>query len=160
MNTEQRRGRRDDEADLQESRADREKRRRKDRGGGELTGQRLGVAKSKLDFDKFAYRWINDDPGRIFAKTKEDDWDIVTNDGGVIKEDSPDLGSAVSQIVGTKPDGSARVAYLCRKPKTYFDEDQAAKAQALDQQLADLRRGKTSEGEAEYVPSSGISGVR
>jgi len=133
-----------------------EQARRRKRGSGEVTGRRLGVAKSALDFNRFVYRWINDLPSRIFVMTEEDDWEVVMNDG--VKDDSPNLGNAVSQIVGTKPDGSALVAYLCRKPKKYFDEDQAAKSAELDEQLNQLRRGNDRAGasQADYVPDSGI----
>jgi hypothetical protein len=139
-----------------ESRTETEQRRRKQRDGGELTGKRLAVTKSSLDFTRFVYRWINDAPARLFAKTKEDDWDVVTNDG--VKDDSADLGNAVSQIVGTAPDGSALKAYLCRKPRTFYDEDQKDKSRDLDKQLEQLRRGNDRAGgsQADYIPSTGI----
>lgn len=131
--------------------------RRKQRGSGDLSGSRLGVAKSKLDFDKYTYRWINDAPARIYALTVEDDWDVVNNDG--VKDDSADLGNAVSQIVGSKADGSPLKAYLCRKLRTFYDEDQADKAKALDWQLEQLRRGNAKDGseQSDYIPSTGIS---
>jgi len=131
--------------------------RRRNRSG--VTGQRLGVAMAMLDFERFKYRWVNDVPARLFAMTKEDEWDIVTQDGGSVKDDTPDLGSAVSQIVGTAPDGSALRAYLCRKPIKYWREDQRMKSAELDKQLADLRRGRSRDGDAngDYVPHDGIS---
>lgn len=134
-----------------------DKKRRRRKGGGELTGKRLGVAKSKLDFNKFAYRWVNDNPGRIHAMTVEDDWDFVPNDN--VKDDDAGRGSAVTQVVGVSPDGSPLLAYLCRKPRTYFDEDQADKAKELDEQLAQLRRGNTRDGakQSDYTPNVGIS---
>ena len=130
-------------------------RRRKDRGG-EITGRRLGVAMSMLDLDKFVYRWINETPGRLFAKTQEDDWDVVMNDG--VKSDSPDLGNAVSQIVGTHPDRSPLRSYLCRKPRGYFDDDQRAKGRVLDDQMTQLARGNDRDGasQSDYVPRTGI----
>lgn len=117
---------------------------------------RLGVDQSLLDFDLYKYRWINDEPGRMVNKTKSDDWDMVPNSGE--KEDSTDLGSMVSIVVGTLPDGSPKRAYLCRKLKTFFEEDRAAAQAALDEQLEQLRKGNTSQGEAQsdYVPHSGI----
>jgi len=140
-----------------ESKDHQTKERRKQRGGGELTGQRLGVPKSMLDLSRFRYRWINDDPARIFTKTKEDDWDIVCNDGSVA--DSADLGKAVSKVTGLMADGKPLVSYLCRKPKTYFDEDQAVKSAELDRQMMELRRGNDRSGgsQADYIPASGIS---
>jgi hypothetical protein len=131
--------------------------RRRNRSG--VSGQRLGVAMSQLDFEKFKYRWVNDTPARLFAMTREDDWDIVQQDGGSVKDDAADLGSAVSQIVGTAPDGSALKAYLCRKPIAYWREDQRMKSAELDKQLSDLRRGRDRAGQAngDYVPNDGIS---
>lgn len=133
--------------------------RRRKRGGGHVHGRRLGVNPDLLDFTRFVYRWINDDPARLVAKTRHDDWDVMSNDGGAMKEDATDLGDAVSIVVGTNPDGSVKRAYLCRKPKTYFDEDQREKQAALDEQLNQLRRGNDRSGAAQgdYIPSSGIS---
>ena len=140
--------------------AQREKniRRRKANAADGVTGRRLGVNRSQLDFDNFAYRWVNDTPARIFAMTKEDDWDMVSNDGKAVKEDASDLGNAVSVVVGTAPDGSALKAYLCRKPKAFYVEDQAAKSAQLDTQLEQIKRGNARDGssQGDYVPSGGI----
>ena len=46
-------------------RAPREERRRKTGTG--VVGQRLGVSEALLDFNRFAYRWMNDAPARIHA---------------------------------------------------------------------------------------------
>lgn len=130
--------------------------RRRKIGTGETTGRRLGVLKSALDFNQFKYRWMNDNEARIMAKTREDDWDFVKKEG--VKEDSADMGNVVSQIVGSKPDGSVLKAYLCRKPKKWWMEDQAEKQAALDEQLAQLRRGNDRSGSAQsdYIPTTGI----
>lgn len=98
--------------------------------------QHLAVT-AKLD-PAFEYRWINDSGARIYQKTKQDDWDIVTQDGGVVKEDASDLGGAVSYVVGAKPDGSPLRSYLCRKPKEFAEEDRAAmeaRRRAMDEQI-------------------------
>lgn len=136
-------------------RKEQEQRRRKDRGG--VVGQRLGVNESSLDLGRFAYRWINDKPARLYAKTKEDDWDIVHQDGSEIKEES-DLGSAVTQVVGTHPDGSPMLAYLCRKKLSWYEEDQEEKKRQLATQLSELRRGNDRSGasQGDYVPNEGI----
>lgn len=134
-------------------------RRRRKREGASVIGRRLGVNEDILDFGKFAYRWINDDPARIQSKTVHDDWTLMTQDGGEVKEDATDLGAAVSMVVGTNPDGSPKRAYLCRKLRAWWDADQKEKQTELDEQLNQLRRGLDREGasQADYVPTSGIS---
>lgn len=136
-------------------RKDQEQRRRKSRDG--VVGQRLGVVESSLNFKQYAYRWINDAPARMYSKTQEDDWNIVHQNGTEIKDDS-DLGSAVSHVVGTHPDGSPMRAYLCRKRKDWYDADQDEKKRELDNQLAELRRGNARDGasQSDYVPAEGI----
>lgn len=131
-----------------------ERRRRK---ASETTGGRLGVNPDLLDHSKYRYRFINDEPGRLVGKTKHDDWDLIPNEGE--KEDSTDLGSMVSVIVGANPDGSPKRAYLARKLKTFYDQDKAEEQEALDRQLAELRRGNDRSGgsQSDYVPNSGIS---
>ena len=64
----------------------------------------------------------------------------------------------MSQVVGTHADGSPMMAYLARKPKAFYDEDQAEKMAELDEQLNQLRKGNDKSGEAysDYVPSGGI----
>lgn len=133
--------------------------RRRKRGGGYLHGRRLGTNPEYIDHTRYAYRWINDEPGRLVAMTQHDDWDIVTNQGGAVKEDASDLGDAVSLVVGTLPDGSPKRAYLCRKPKKFYEEDQAEKQAELDAQLEQLRRGNDRGGasQSDYVPKGGIS---
>lgn len=134
-----------------------EKRRRK-KNSAEMVGRRLGVNLSSLDLKRFAYRWMNDVPARIFAKTKEDDWDIVANDGSVVTENA-DIGNAVSQIVGTNADGSPMRAYLTRKPLNFWEDDQKDKQTELDNQLAEMRKGNARDGSAQsdYVPNTGIN---
>ena len=138
-----------------EARSD-EPQRRKQRDGGELTGKRLAVLSSSLDHARFKYRWINDEPSRIMAKTKEDDWDIVHNEG--VKPDAVGMTTATTQVVGSKPDGTPLLAYLCRKPRRFYDEDQADKSAELDRQIEQLRRGNDRSGgsQADYIPQSGI----
>lgn len=121
------------------------------------TGGRLGVDPALLDHSKYAYRWINDEPGRLVTKTKHDDWDMVPNSGE--KEDNTDLGAMVSIVVGTMPDGSPKRAFLCRKLRKFYEEDHAAAQAELDAQIAQLRRGNDRNGAAQsdYVPLGAIS---
>lgn len=141
------------------ARSEQVKRRRRAASRSSGVGQRLYVDPELIDHTRFAYRWINDTERRMLMKTKYDAWDIMTNDGGEIKEDATDLGSAVSAIVGSHPDGSAKRAFLCRKPIDWYNEDQAEKQTILDQQLEQLRRGAAKDGapQSDYVPHAGIS---
>lgn len=140
------------------SRDDEEATERRRRQDADTTGKRLAVNMGLLDHSRFAYRWVNDAPARLFQLTQQDDWDIVKANGDAVKADNTDLGDAVSIVVGTKPDGSALRSYLCRKPRRYFDEDRQKRQTELDEQLAQLRRGNTAAGEmqGDYVPSGGI----
>lgn len=116
------------------------------RNGG-VVGKRLGVSDENLDFENFVYRFMNDSPARLFTKTKQDDWDIVSNDGEVI-EYTADLGNAISRPVGSKPDGSPLLAYLCRKPIEYYKADAARTLEELDRQYRELCRGNDASGNA------------
>lgn len=138
--------------------AERGERRRKRESQG-VSGRRLGVNEGHLDFSTYKYRWINDDPARIQRLTQYDDWNVCTQNGGELKEDATDLGNAVSVVVGTHADGSPKRAYLARKLKSFWEEDQREKQRELDEQLNQLRRGLDREGasQADYVPTSGIS---
>lgn len=125
-------------------------------------GKRLAVNTDKLDHEKYVYRWVNDSDVRLYRLTKQDDWDVVQQDGSALKNDNADLGNAVSVPVGTKPDGSALKAYLCRKLRRFHDEDQKMKQTELDEQLARMRRGNDAQGasQGDYVPNGGITIAR
>jgi hypothetical protein len=144
--------------EVRETRETTEKVERRRRGGDdEMTARRMPVRKSLLDLDRFTYRWVNDEPGRP-QYMYDDNWDFVDRNGEAMAPESTDLGSRISQIVGVAQDGSALVAYLMRKPKSFYDEDQKKKNADLDEQLAQLRRGNDRSGgaQADYIPSEGI----
>lgn len=133
------------------------RRRRRPDATAEVVGRRLGVNKAILDLAEYAYRWINDDDARIFAMTREDDWDFVTEKGVVA--DPEDLGARLAKVVGTKPDGSPLKAFLCRKPRVLEEMDRRKKTDAQAQIMKELRRGNDKAGAAQsdYVPNGGIT---
>jgi hypothetical protein len=141
-----------------QSRADEQLPERRKRTDIDMTGKRLSVRSEMLDFDKFKYRWINDNDTRLYQLTRQDDWEVLTQDGGALKPDATDMGAAVSIPVGTRPDGSPTKAYLCRKLRKFYDDDQKMKQTELDEQLKRLRSGNSSTGDAQgdYIPSGGI----
>lgn len=118
---------------------------------------RLDAAISEADMARYKFRWFNDSPTRLWRMTKEDDWEIVHQSGGEVRDES-DMGSAVSVPVGANPDGSPLLAYLCRKRTDFWDADQEEKMQLLDRQLEQMRAGNDTRGNpvSDYVPSQGI----
>ncbi len=146
------------ETRTRQSRGDEAMPERRKRAEIDTTGKRLAVRTDVLDLEKYVYRWMNDSDVRLFRMTKQDDWDVVKQDGTVIKDDNADLGDAVSVPVGTKPDGSPLKAYLCRKLRRFYDDDQKTKQTELDEQLARMRRGNDAKDAAQgdYVPNGGI----
>jgi hypothetical protein len=79
-----------------------------------------------MDDRNYAYRIVNDDPGRV-NQFKKNDWDIVPDNGEY----------QVSK-------GELRRAYLMRKPLPYYEEDQAAKSRHANAPLEALKAGKGS----------------
>ncbi len=122
-----------------------------------MTGKRLAVRTDLLDFSRFTYRWVNDNDTRLWSLI-QNDWNVMTQDGGELKSDSTDMGAAIAIPVGVKKDGSALKAYLCRKPLRFHEEDQKMKQTELDEQLARLRQGNDADGgsQGDYIPSGGI----
>jgi len=80
-----------------------------------------------LDLDNYVYRWINDEPGKIRAATKSDDYDFVSTVelGASFDAETTDSESSerVRMVCGTNKDGSAQYTYLLRKPKTFWESD-------------------------------------
>ncbi len=87
---------------------------------------RLHVPDEAKD-ERFVYRWINDEPGRLFQLTEQDDYDFVYDERirteAVGAEKNTDGGTRISRIVGRSKTGEPLRAYLCRKLKEYYDED-------------------------------------
>jgi hypothetical protein len=141
-------------------RAQEERKRRRRRDPGSYEGRiKLSVNEDLLDRDNFTYRWVNDSPGRLDALTKRDDWDVVSDPS--LKDDSNSEGQPIRQLVGTKEDGTALYAYLCKKPLEFHREDQARKTQRVDELEGSIMKGKHKDGASTddqnvYVPQGGI----
>lgn len=135
---------------------------RRRRNSDALSGRRmrLSVDESKLDREKYEYRFANDDGTRLHQLTVLDDWEIVPDRDGEVKPDGTDMGAKVSTLVGVATNGSPLRGVLLRKLKTYYNDDKAAKAQAIDDKEASLKSGAVpGAGQGEmYVPRS--DGIR
>lgn len=139
----------------------RTRRRRDDMGDGRL--KNLAV-EGTMD-SAFEYRWINDDPGRVYNLTVRDDWDVVTADQlGAKHEKDRGVGTGIERIVDK---GTGKRAVLVRKPKDYYEVDRAKAQAQLDELDKALRRGDVPASDAggeprrmgvnAYVPAGGIS---
>lgn len=114
---------------------------RRSRGSsGPVAGKKLSVDTSKLD-RRFEYRWTNDEPGRLQTRQAEatfgGDWEFVTNDDGSLSDGrNIDEKGTISRIVDRK---SGQRAYLMRKPKELYGDDQAVK-RARNKKLTEQMR--------------------
>lgn len=139
--------------------------RRRRRGTGALSGLKLAVNEDALDRKNFEYRFVNDRPGRIAQLTQNDDYDIVTDPSKEAKPDSTNEGTGISVYVGGGENGQPMRGYLLRKPKKYYQEDQAEKQALIDEQLKAIKRGAPQVqgqdardlAQVSYVPEGGIS---
>lgn len=151
-----------------------ERRRRHDHDFS-AAGKRMWVDPALKDDANYETRWINDEPGRLHDKTVLDDWDYVVDpnmspdmrarngrEDAEIDTESSDIGSRISRRVGKNPDGSAKFAYLMRKPREFFEEDKAKAQKQIDEIDQTLKRGQTPGGDGlpgdkSYTPAGGIN---
>ena len=130
------------------------KSRRRREGLGLDRNLRLHVPEGVKD-PNFHYHWINDNPGRILNKTVQDDYDIVTEEDLRGEKLGEGEGTQVKRAVGTGPDGGWKYAYLCRKPKDFYKEDQKTEQAEIDAKMKAIKQG-SQEGlgkeDHSYVP--------
>lgn len=143
------------------------RRRRQDFGG--LPNMKLAVHEGAKD-PNYEYRIINDKPGRIHQKTVMDDWDIVKTtemNGHVDYAKQAGEGTPMAFMAGSMEGGAPMKAYLCRKPKQFYEEDKGKEQAVIDAKEESIKRGivKGPEGqglpqEVSYVPGGkdGMSG--
>jgi len=116
------------------NRAEETKRERRRKPGQTIAaGIKLHVDESKLDRQKYSYRFANDKNGRV-QQLQASDWDIAP-------EGAKD-GSVHSTHAGAE-EGKPYNAVLMRKPKDWYDEDMKEKQRPLDEMDEAIRRGNT-----------------
>lgn len=128
-----------------------ERRRRRDDGPN--AGLKLYVPEEAKD-PNFEYRWFNDEPGRVLAKTKQDDWDLVKPDELKGLADAERVIERGASGAGGQP----RKAFLARKPKEYYQADKAKEQALIDAREESLKRGVAPspeglQGPTTYVPA-------
>ena len=127
----------------------------------------FGAARQKLSVaskEGKVRRWVNDVGGRC-QLAGDGGYEFVTDDDLKIGETSigsgnQALGSRVSRIVGTQPDGSPLVAFLMEIDEEFYKEDQEEKQKKIDLVDAQIQRGNI-EGhvgrDGRYIPKEGIT---
>ncbi len=116
-----------------------QKRRRRREGMGIERNLRLFIPEDVKDPD-YHYHWINDKPGRLHARTVQDDYDIVTEEE--LKGEKHDgEGTQVKRAIGTGENGEWMYSYLCRKPKDFYVEDKAKEQERIAQFERQAREG-------------------
>lgn len=146
---------------ISEERANR--RRRIDDGPGR--SRKLHVPDSVKE-PGYVYRWVNDEPGRVHAKTVEDDWDFVdskpiTSGSAEGADKNSGLGTRIERIVGQTDGGQPLKAFLMRKPVEFHDADKMREQRDIDERVAGIKRGQAptqagDNGKYAYVPTGGI----
>lgn len=121
--------------DQPSARAEQNKAQRRRRNSEGLAGRRwrLKVNEDALDRHKYAYRFVSDTEGRVHDLTVNDDWEVVPDADNQIRPDGLGMGSEVAIAAGSDRHGKPLRQVLLRKPKEYHDEDQRAKARAIDE---------------------------
>lgn len=134
-----------------------QERRRRDTAA--LGGRRKRLAVSgELDTVNFTYRWVNDEPGRVHDLTTRDDWQVVADRDGKLKNDGAGTGAEIAVQAGRGANGQAVKSILLRKRRDWQEEDDRAKQRHIDEQEASIRAGATPGAgtEGTYTPRNGI----
>jgi len=120
--------------------------------------QKLSVPQAQDD-KEHVYRWINDKPGRL-QRAEQAGYEFVEDPTLQVGEGSDNGNSArdsrVSRLVGRNEKGGEQYAYLMRIKREWYEEDQEAKQEAIDEVDEAIRHGRHKAGENSYVPKDGI----
>lgn len=110
----------------------------------------LGVPRQKMTTPSkpgYVRRWINDHNNRI-QRAQQAGWEFVTDPnlhvGENVESGDRSDGSMKRMPVGTQEGGSPLYAYLMEIPREYYDEDQQAKQQKVDEIDAAIKGGNTT----------------
>lgn len=93
----------------------------------------------------YTLRWVNDTGNRMHFMTVEDDWSKIDN---------------VKPVpVGTNEEGKPVYAHLCRKPKAFWEQDNAERVAATVEREKGILRAVTTDpqdtrtADVSYVPA-------
>lgn len=142
------------------------RRRRADNSAYNGSYLRLEVDEAEKD-PNFVYRWINDDKGKLHARTVKDDYEFVeSQELAASGKNLNESDKRIRREVGKSASGAPLYAYLCRKRKEFYEEDQAAKTEGVIERRRSMVRNQT-DGEGglaadaahAYIPSEVRSAI-
>jgi hypothetical protein len=112
---------------------------------------KLDVRLSQEEREKFGYRWVNDDPGRI-QELLDRGYEIVDNP-------TIDDERGAERRVGRHDDGSKMNARLMRIPREYMQEDEAERREMRRTQIDSVvkERGVDPEARREGIRAEQMS---
>ena len=146
-----------------------ERRRRKDTDPN-TAGMKLAIPESAKD-PNYEYRWFIDEPGRVFQKTVNDDWDLIEAKdlkGHADPSLQAENGTRVARFAEKNATGSGaqpRKMFLARKRKELHEQDRRARSEALRAKEDAMKRSPAPvaggvQGSTAYIPDrhDGFSG--
>lgn len=103
-----------------------------------------------LDLANYVYRWVNDESSRLRQLTKQDDYDFVTmgelGDGFDPDSTDSETDGRVRMLVGTQKSGGALYAYLLKKPRQFWEDDNEEMVRQREAMMAGrIYQGETTE---------------
>lgn len=113
--------------------------------------RRLALNEDGLEREAYEYRWVNDVPGRVDRLYRED-WDVVSDRDGLLKDDSADAGAKVSVHAGVQENNSPMRAVLMRKPRELYQDDASAAQRRIDETEAAMSMSGERKMDGGYDP--------
>jgi len=110
---------------------------------------------------RFTYRWVNDRSTRVHD-LKARDWDFAPDNATNSDARDVNIGTRPERIVNERTTPSVEKAFLMRKPKEFYAEDNKRSLNRLRELEEGIQRGETRDPEGlsgphAYVPAGGIS---
>lgn len=93
-----------------------------------------------LDLANYVYRWTNDENSRIRQLTKADDYDFVNagelGDGFDRENTDSESAERVRMVVGSQKNGNPLYAYLLKKRRDFWEEDNETMVRLREDMMA------------------------
>jgi len=157
-------------AEKKEVRAIERKEERAQRRRRRVVGQdyrtKLGLSQEAMEklCPEYELRWTNDVGDRLDARFNEDwdyvSWDEIGSKPGQDSMSSEGVGDRVNKVVGDGDRGHPTRAYLMKKRKEFYMEDQQAKEASIAAKEAAMFKGEHEGAGNQYIPRNIDVGIK